>query len=158
MRIAILGNSGSGKSTLARRLSNDGSIATLDLDTIYWEPGQIAVERAIATVLHDLDTFCTRNDSWIIEGCYGSLIEHALRFSPELIFLDPGKDACLVHCRSRPWEPHKYVSKEQQDAGLEFLFKWVDDYYDRDDEMSWKAHRAIYDAYEDRSGIGAKEG
>jgi putative acetyltransferase len=45
MRVAILGNSGSGKSTLARQLTDQHGLAVLDLDTIAWVPGKIAVPR-----------------------------------------------------------------------------------------------------------------
>ena len=45
-RIAVVGNSGSGKSTLASMLARAGGYATLDLDSIVWEPNQIAVARA----------------------------------------------------------------------------------------------------------------
>jgi adenylate kinase family enzyme len=45
MRIAIVGNSGSGKSTLARELAEVHSLASLDLDSIVWEQGKIAVLR-----------------------------------------------------------------------------------------------------------------
>ena len=46
MRIAILGNSGSGKSTVARSLAARSGAVLLDLDTVAWEPGQIAVARS----------------------------------------------------------------------------------------------------------------
>ena len=45
MRIAILGNSGSGKSTLAAALAAAGGTPCLDLDTVAWEAGQVAVLR-----------------------------------------------------------------------------------------------------------------
>jgi adenylate kinase family enzyme len=142
MRIAIMGNSGSGKSSLARTL--DGPI--LDLDTIFWEPNQIAVKRDSTAVLADLDAFIAR-DEWIIEGVYGGLIERALALGPELTFCNPGERACLANCRGRPWEPHKYPSKEAQDSMLEPLLAWVSAYYTRDDDMSLARHRAIFDAY-----------
>lgn len=146
-RTAILGNSGSGKSTLARSLAAESDPPTpiLDLDTIAWDPGPIPRprERAFA----QLDTFCSA-DAWILEGCYGDLVGHALaRWQPELILLDPGLDTCLAHCRARPWEPHKYPSKAAQDQNLEFLLDWVADYYVREGPMSAKAHRALFDAY-----------
>src|SRR5262249_49343741 len=46
MRIAIIGNSGSGKSTLAQWLAERTGASLLDLDTVAWVPGQIAVPRA----------------------------------------------------------------------------------------------------------------
>jgi adenylate kinase family enzyme len=145
-RIVIIGNSGSGKSTLARELAG-GVIPTLDLDTLYWEPGKIAERRAPGAVKSDLERFCTANESWIVEGCYGDLAQHALRFQPELIFLNPSGAVCLQHCRDRPWEPHKYASKAEQDAKLGYLLKWVSGYYVRNDDMSLKRHRALFDAY-----------
>jgi len=44
MRIVIIGNSGSGKSTAAKALAARHSLAQLELDSIVWEPGQVAVE------------------------------------------------------------------------------------------------------------------
>jgi adenylate kinase family enzyme len=145
MRIVIIGNSGSGKSTFARRLAADGT-PMLDLDTIVWEPNQIAVARPLAAVHADLDAFCAR-DSWIAEGCYGDLAERVLVHEPELVFMNPGEAACLRNCRARPWEPHKYASKAAQDDKLEFLLGWVSDYYRRDDATSYARHRALFDAY-----------
>jgi adenylate kinase family enzyme len=146
VRVAIVGNSGSGKSTLARRLAGEG-VPVLDLDTIAWEPGQIAVARAAEDAAADVERFCAQ-DSWIVEGCYGDLIECALAWRPELVFVNPGEEACVRNCRARPWEPHKYGSREEQDARLEFLIGWVTDYYRRDGEMSYARHRALYDAYD----------
>src|SRR6185503_14519636 len=45
MRILVFGNSGSGKTTLARALAAAHGLAHLDLDSVVWEPGQIAVQR-----------------------------------------------------------------------------------------------------------------
>ncbi len=147
-RIAIIGNAGSGKSTLARRLAAPGRTPVLDLDTIVWEPGQIAVPRPQPAVHADLDRFCAEHDAWIVEGCYSGLAERLLAQGPELIFLNPGEAACLRNCRARSWEPHKYASKEAQDEQLEFLLAWVSDYYRRADGASLARHRAIFDAYQ----------
>jgi adenylate kinase family enzyme len=145
MRVAILGNSGSGKSMLAKKLAAGGPV--LDLDTIVWEPNQIAFARPDAAALRDLKAFCAA-ESWIIEGCYAHLIEASLTRRPELIFLNPGVETCLRHCRERPWEPHKYASAEEQNAKLPFLLQWVEDYYRRDGSMSLKGHRALFDGYD----------
>jgi adenylate kinase family enzyme len=147
MRIAILGNSGSGKSTLAKRLAAAASVPVLDLDTIVWEPRLVAVARPWPRVIEDLETFCAAGDRWIIEGCYADVVGASLRWQPELIFLNPGEEACLRHCRARPWEPHKYESKEAQDTNLAFLLAWVSEYYRREGSMSLRAHRELFEAY-----------
>jgi len=149
MQIVIIGNSGSGKSTLARELAAPAQTPLLDLDTIVWEPGKIAVERPLEAVHADLDRFCAEHDAWIVEGCYSKLAERLLARepAPELYFMNPGEAACLRNCRARPWEPHKYASKEEQDAKLPFLLGWVSDYYRRTDGASLARHRAIFDAY-----------
>ena len=147
VRIAIIGNSGSGKSTLARQLSVAGSVDVLDLDTIAWEPKQIAVMRSADSALADVQRFCSCREDWIVEGCYASLIEATLEHQPELVFLDPGSERCVSNCRSRPWEPHKYASKAEQDEKLPFLIQWATEYYTRDGDMSLKGHRDLYQRY-----------
>ena len=147
MHIAILGNSGSGKSTLAKWLASRSDAAVLDLDTVAWVPGQIAVPRDPAEAADDVHTFCCAHSDWVIEGCYASLIRATFEFQPRLLFLNPGKQRCMENCRSRPWEPHKYPSKEEQDKRLAFLLSWVEEYYIRSGEMSLQGHRAAYADY-----------
>ena len=147
MRIAVIGNSGSGKSTVARQLSSLHTVEVLDLDTVVWEPGQVAVMRPAAAAVADLVSFCESHESWIVEGCYTSLVKETFGWEPELWFLDPGVDTCISNCRSRQWEPHKYASKEEQDEKLPFLVEWVTDYYSRDGDMSLGAHIDLYEGY-----------
>jgi adenylate kinase family enzyme len=147
MRVAILGNSGSGKSTLAAALAASGGCPSLDLDTVAWEPGQSAVLREDGLARAEVRRFCGNSPDWVLEGCYATLIEAALAFTPKLVFLNPGLDACLANGRSRPWEPHKYASKEEQDSNLPFLLSWVADYYTRSGSLSLEAHRLCFEAY-----------
>jgi len=147
MRISILGNSGSGKSTLARWLAARASVPMLDLDTVAWEPGQIAVARSPEAASEDVRAFCRDNDQWVVEGCYASLTAVTLAFSPRLLFLNPGEQQCLANCRARPWEKHKYASKQEQDERLSFLLSWVSEYYSRDGELSLAGHRRCFESY-----------
>ena len=147
MRIVIVGNAGSGKSTLAHSLAKPGT-PILDLDTIFWVPKRVAVKRPATDVYADLERFCDENEDWSIEGCYGDLAQKILAYGPEFIFLNPGETICLENCRARPWEPHKYASKEEQDTQLSTLLTWVSDYYNRGDDMSLRGHRTLFDAYE----------
>jgi adenylate kinase family enzyme len=147
MRIAIVGNSGSGKSTLAGQVAAAHALAALDLDTIAWEAGKIAVARTAGAAAADLAAFCAGHERWIVEGCYGGLVGQALAYSPILLFMDPGIDACVANCHGRPWEPHKYATKAEQDAKLEYLLSWVRGYDARDDELSQRAHQALFEGY-----------
>lgn len=147
MRTLIFGNSGSGKSTLAKSLARRHGCAHLDLDTIVWVPGRVAEQRPMKDVLADLDAFIATHEAWVVEGCYGDLVAHASGACTELVFLNPGREACLENNRRRPWEPHKYESPAQQDAMLEHLQAWVAGYYQRDDAWSYAAHRRVFDAH-----------
>ena len=147
MRIAILGNSGSGKSTLAKWLVERTGATLLDLDSVAWEPGQIAVQRPESAAEADCRAFCSANEDWVVEGCYANLVRAALDFAPQLVFLNPGEAQCISNCKSRPWEPHKYSSKAEQDERLSFLLSWVAEYYTRDGEMSLSAHTECFRAY-----------
>lgn len=147
MRVLVFGNSGSGKSTLARQLAQEHRLPHLDLDSIVWEPGQIAVQRQPEAIVSSLSAFLAGNHRWVIEGCYGDLMEAASSHCTELVFLNPGLETCLAHNRNRPWEPHKYASKEAQDAMLDNLQAWVAGYYERQDPWSYHAHRRIFDAF-----------
>lgn len=101
-RIVIFGNSGSGKSSLAKALSAQQGVAQLDLDTIAWEPKQPGVRAAVEESERALMRFVGGSDGWVIEGCYSGLLKLAAAHCTELIFLNPGVEACVENCRARP--------------------------------------------------------
>src|SRR5690606_24075549 len=120
-RIVIFGNSGSGKTTLARKLAAEHGLAHLDLDRLAWHaPG---VRMAPADSKRAIRSFIDQHASWVIEGCYGDLLEQVVPFCTEMRFLNPGLDVCIANCRARPWEPDKYSSREAQDRYLETLLE-----------------------------------
>jgi adenylate kinase family enzyme len=147
MRVAIVGNSGSGKTTLAAEIAAAYAIPWLDLDRVAWEPGKIAVPRDAEAARRDVAAFCSAQEQWIVEGCYTGLIATALEQLPILLYADPGVEACIANCRSRPWEQHKYASKAEQDDKLELLLAWVRDYYTRDGDLSLTEHQALFEGY-----------
>lgn len=165
-RVVIFGNSGSGKSTLAREMADRHSCSLLDLDVLAWEKSDPLLQqprrRPLADSLAAIDAFLRENESWVIEGVYSDLLGHALRFASRLIFLNPGVETCAANARNRPWEPHKYPSREAQDKNLEMLIRWIEKYPEREDEFSLGSHRALYEGFagekieltsNDRSGL-----
>jgi len=146
-RYVIFGNSGSGKSTLALRLARASGAAHLDLDTLAWQATTPPRRRALAESAREISTFMAEHDPWVIEGCYADLLETPLVRCTRLVFLNPGTEACVANARLRPWEPHKYPSKEAQDANLEMLIGWIRDYGTRRDVFSLGAHRALFDQF-----------
>ncbi|PKM22132.1 MAG: shikimate kinase [Gammaproteobacteria bacterium HGW-Gammaproteobacteria-14] len=145
MRMILLGNAGSGKSTLAKRLIGGQPATRLSLDEVAFRDG--AERRPLEDSIADVRRFIAGNESWIIEGCYADIIEPILDECEELVFLNPGVDVCIAHCRARPWEPEKFASREEQDKNLENLIAWVAAYNTRSDEYGLEQHQAVYRAF-----------
>lgn len=146
-KILLFGNSGSGKSTLARKLSAEQGLAHLDLDTLAWLPGMPPQRAPVAESAAAITAFDASNPGWVIEGCYADLLQLVTGAATEIIFLNLSVAACRDNARKRPWEPHKYPSKEAQDANLDMLLDWISQYADRQDEFSYASHQKIYDTF-----------
>lgn len=91
--------------------------------------------------------FISSNTCWVIEGCYSDLLGIALPFSNEIIFMNLSIELCIKNAKSRPWEPHKYESKESQDKNLEMLIDWISEYSERTDSFSEFSHNKLYAQY-----------
>ena len=148
MKVILLGNAGAGKSTLSKKLIAKHPAARLSLDEVAFQGGvgRCPLQDSIA----DVQRFIAAHESWIIEGCYADIIEAILVECEELIFLNPWVDACIAHCRARPWEPEKFSSSREQDENLENLIAWVRSYENREDEYGLLRHRAVFDAFAGR--------
>jgi adenylate kinase family enzyme len=145
--VLILGNSGAGKTTMARVLAAAHGLERLDLDAVVWEPHRVAEARPAEAVRADLDRFTAQHERWVVEGSYGRWVAHLAPRASELRFRNPGVERCLANHESRPWEPEKYDSPEQQEERRAALEEWVRRYADRDDEYGLRAHRAVFDRF-----------
>ncbi len=148
MNFVVFGNSGSGKSTLSAHLAEKYGLAHLDLDSVAWKNEKPTEREDPLIAAEKVKRFCTDNKQWVVEGCYSSLIKVAALHASRMIFLNPGVEECQENCRKRPWESHKYRTKEEQDKNLEMLLDWVAGYEDRKDEFSLSAHRELFDCFD----------
>jgi adenylate kinase family enzyme len=155
-KILIFGNSGSGKSTLAKKLAKEKGLAHLDLDTLAWQPVSPPERMAITDSSKLINAFTHANHSWVVEGCYTDLLEllnggneaGSGHSSIDIIFLDLSISQCITNAKNRPWEPHKYSSKQAQDDNLDMLITWIEDYDTRVDTFSKHAHQKFYDDFQ----------
>lgn len=146
MKVILLGNAGTGKSTLAKKLIAKQLAARLSLDEVAFQGG--TDRRPLQDSVDDVMRWIADRESWIIEGCYADIVELILAYCDELIFLNPGVDACIAHCRSRPWEPEQFSSHQEQVENLDNLIQWVRSYEQRDDEYGLCRHRALYESFD----------
>ena len=146
-KVVIFGNSASGKSTLAKQLCESEKLAHLDLDRHAWTIASPPERKPLSESRQEIEQFTALNPSWVIEGCYSDLIEMVLPKSSEIIFLDISVKDCIANAKNRPWEPHKYESKEAQDANLEMLIDWIARYSERNDTFSSASHEQLFNNY-----------
>ena len=147
IKVLIFGNSGSGKSTLSKSICEASGASHLDLDLFAWENSTPPTRKAINESKKELLSFINSNDSWVIEGCYVDLLELIKEHANEIVFMDLPISECINNARSRPWEPHKYESKEAQDKNLSMLINWITQYTERNDTFSKCSHQKFYDNF-----------
>lgn len=145
MKIILLENAGAGKSTLCEKLIANQPAARLSLDAVAFQGD--ATRRPLQESIKDVQLWIADNENWFIEGCYSDIVEPLLDHCDELIFLNPGIEACVAHCYSRPWEPEKFKSREEQAENLDNLIQWVRSYETRTDEYGLIRHRALYESF-----------
>tara|TARA_R110002110_G_scaffold66978_1_gene183023 strand:- start:121801 stop:122208 length:408 start_codon:yes stop_codon:yes gene_type:complete len=122
-------------------------MAHLDLDSLAWQKTSPPERSPLAVSELAISDFISCNENWVIEGCYSDLLEIALPFSNEIIYMNLSVEACIDNARNRLWEPHKYSSKEAQDNNLEMLIAWISQYRERTDTFSELAHKELYERY-----------
>jgi adenylate kinase family enzyme len=147
-KVVIFGNSGSGKSILATELALKNKLAHLDLDTIAWKASETPERQTILESSKSINDFLIAQNNWVIEGCYADLLAIVTPKADQVIFLNLPVSACVANAKNRPWEPHKYKSKEAQDENLDMLIDWVSQYTSRNDTFSKVAHEKLFEEFQ----------
>ena len=119
-KIMVIGCPGSGKSTFSRKLHNITQIPLYHLDMMYWNADRTIVDKA---VFKERLTDALQQETWIIDGNYGSTMEMRMQACDTVIFLDYPLEICMEGVRSRrgktrtdmPW----VEAEDEEDA--EFL-------------------------------------
>ena len=122
-------------------------LAHLDLDTLAWLPTNPPERAPLETSEKSIEAFIGEHQSWVIEGCYTDLLEVASAAAEQIIFMNLDVEQCIENAKNRPWESHKYESKQAQDANLEMLIGWIEQYTVREDEFSHAAHLRFYENF-----------
>lgn len=146
-RILIMGNSGSGKSTLGRRLADEHGLTHLDLDPFAWLPTDPPERMPLAEAEGSIRAALDEGQGWVVEGCYADLLGVLAEDATELVYLALPVETCQAHARARPWEPHKYPSREAQDANLAMLLEWIAAYPERQGPMGRAAHVELFERF-----------
>lgn len=91
-RILIIGCGGAGKSTLARQLGEKLDLPVVHLDSIFWLPGWVEMEREAFDdrVRQELE-----KPKWIIDGNYNRTMPQRIAKCDTVIYLDFSRFACL---------------------------------------------------------------
>ena len=147
-RTIIFGNSAAGKSTLAQEISLAESLPHFDLDLVAWQATTPPARKPLLESKQEINDFVSANEDWVIEGCYADLLEIVMPLASDLIFLNLHIETCINNAKNRQWEPHKYESKQAQDANLEMLLDWIAQYDQRKDTFSRSAHQTLFDRYD----------
>ncbi|MHA1520098.1 MAG: hypothetical protein ACTSRK_07935 [Promethearchaeota archaeon] len=84
-RLLIIGSGGAGKSVCARQLASILNLPVHHLDRYFWQPNWVKTPKE--EWLQQLQTLLEQ-DRWIIDGDYGSTLEHRLQYADAIIYLD----------------------------------------------------------------------
>jgi adenylate kinase family enzyme len=144
-RILIIGNSGSGKSHLAQALATQLALPVLDLDDIFWLDGSYKAKRPGKQVWAAIDAVRDQ-DRWIVEGVYGSMVEHLLDRADLLIWLALPWTECLRSLVERELTRHPHRSPEM-DKSFEALTVYAAAYDQRTNDISRHGHQRLFDMF-----------
>jgi adenylate kinase family enzyme len=138
-QIVIIGCGGAGKSTLAQELGKRTGLPVIHLDSIFWLPGWVEMNR---------DEFDRKiraeleKEQWIIDGNYNRTMPERVARCDTIIYLDFSRMACLMGVVKRIWTTYGTVRPDMGEGcperiDWEFL-KWVWNFNKKNRERNYK--------------------
>ncbi len=119
-RVCVIGCGGAGKSTFAKKLSARTGLPVCHLDTLFYQPGWVEIDRPEFD--HRLDEWLKRSQ-WIIDGNFQRTMARRLQTADTVFFLDFPTWRCLYGALKRLAQ---YYGRRRDDMaeGCHESFDW----------------------------------
>lgn len=120
-KVLVIGCPGSGKSTFSRALHKATGLPLYHLDMLNWNADQTTVPRQV--FLERLNRVI-QEDSWIIDGDYGSTMELRMDACDTVFFLDYPVEVCLDGVMGRKGQPRSdmpWIETGEDEDFLQFI-------------------------------------
>lgn len=120
-KVIVIGCPGSGKSTFSRALHELTGLPLYHLDLLNWNSDKTTVDKKV--FIEKLKNVIAQ-DSWIIDGNYGSTIELRLKECDTVFFLDYPVDVCIDGVKIRQGKTRSdmpWTETEDDEEFLEFI-------------------------------------
>jgi len=109
----VLGPPGSGKSTISKLIGNKVGIPVIHLDQHFFGPNWSDPDREDFRQI--VEELCNQSH-WVMDGGYGSTLDHRLRQADTVIYLDESAWTCLKRVLIRTW---KYYGKTRPSMAVD---------------------------------------
>lgn len=120
-KVIVIGCPGSGKSTFSRALHEMTELPLYHLDLLNWNSDKTTVDKKV--FIEKLKNVIAQ-DSWIIDGNYGSTIELRLKECDTVFFLDYPVEVCIDGVKQRQGKTRSdmpWTETEDDEEFLEFI-------------------------------------